>query len=99
MSWKLFAFLASLVALFAFLPMLGIIIAGPIAQAAGCTLDGSAVHPCFIAGQDYGKTLYRLSLLGWLTIYTMPLAAVALAGLGLTQAVLLLARRRRASER
>ena len=98
MSWKLFALLSILVALFAFLPMLGVIIAGPVAQAAGCALDGGSVHPCVIAGQDYGKTLYRMVLLGWLTIYTIPLAILAFAGLAVTQAVLLLTCRRGASE-
>ena len=95
MSWKLFALLTLLVALLAFLPMLGVIVAGPIAQAAGCALDGGSVHPCIIAGEDYGKTLYRMSLLGWLTIYTMPVAILAFAGLSVIQAVLLLTRRHR----
>jgi ABC-type multidrug transport system permease subunit len=95
MSWKLFALLSILVALFAFFPMLGVVIAGPVAQAAGCALDGGSVHPCVIAGQDYGKTLYRMSLLGWLTIYTVPLAVLAFAGLSVIQAALLLTRRRR----
>ena len=95
MSWKRFALLTLLVALFAFLPMLGVIVAGPIAQAAGCALDGGSVHPCIIAGEDYGKTLYRMSLLGWLTIYTMPVAILAFAGLSVIQAVLLLTRRHR----
>lgn len=96
MSWKLFALLAALIALFAFLPMLGIVIAGTVAQAAGCPLDGSTVRPCMIAGADYGKYLYRLSLLGWLTIYTVPAALAAFAGLVVAQLGLLVLRRNKA---
>jgi len=93
MSWKAFGILAALLGLFAFLPMLGIVIAGTVAQVAGCRLDGSGIHPCLIAGTDYGKSLYGLSLLGWLTIYTLPVALVAFAGLAVTQIGLKLSRR------
>ena len=95
MSGKLFASLTTLLAMFAFLPMLGIVLAGTVAQVAECQLDGSGVRPCIIAGTDYGKYLYRLSLLGWLTIYTAPLALMGFAGLVVMQFVLLIARRRR----
>jgi hypothetical protein len=74
--------------------MLGVIVAGTVAALAGCPLDGSAVSPCVIAGADYGKTLYNLSLLGWLTIQTVPVAALALGCLVVIQVGLRLLRRR-----
>ena len=86
MSWKLFAILCALIVFLTFSPMLGIVVAGTVAQLAGCTLDGSSVNPCIIGGADYGKTLYGLSLMGWRVIETMPLGAGALALLVVVQA-------------
>lgn len=78
MPWKIFWILAAIVVLLGFSPMLGVIVAGTVAALAGCPLDGSPVRPCLIAGADCGNTLYNLSLLGWLTIQAVPLAALAL---------------------
>lgn len=52
--------------------------AGAIATANGCTLDEGSVHPCLIAGSDYGETLYTFGLMGWVGLMTCPLALILL---------------------
>ena len=37
------------------------------------------VHPCIIAGHDYGQLLYTLGVLGWLMLLTLPAGAFAFA--------------------
>jgi hypothetical protein len=55
-------------------PLLSGLVAGSIANAAGCQLDESGVHPCIINGEDYGETLLTMAMMTWLGIASIPLA-------------------------
>ncbi|WP_137156977.1 hypothetical protein [Rhizobium sp. FKL33] len=65
------------IVLFALGPLLLALSAGLIAQTAGCTLDEGSVHACLIGGVELGETLYTMFVLGWLTMMTAPLGAIA----------------------
>ncbi len=55
------------------LPLIPVVIAGSIASYYNCTLNEAAAHPCIVMGEDYGKTFYALSMLGWFAIATLPI--------------------------
>ena len=48
---------------------------GWFASSHGCTLHEGFVNPCVVDGTDYGETLYQLGMMGWLMLFTLPLAA------------------------
>jgi hypothetical protein len=75
MAWILFA-----IVFVSASPLLCALIAGVIANTLGCQLDEGNVHPCLIAGVDLGEILYAMGVLGWLTLATMPMGALALVG-------------------
>jgi hypothetical protein len=70
-------------------PVISVVFASVIANANGCVVDEGSVHPCLIAGSDWGETLYTLGVLGWLMLVTLPVGSVAL----LVLAVVLLVHR------
>lgn len=72
-----FVTLAAII-LFAFLPVLSVLIAGITAQMSGCQVDEGSVHPCMIAGFDAGELLYSLTVLGWLMLATIPAGLIML---------------------
>jgi hypothetical protein len=84
-----------------FLPLIGVMAVGTIAERYGCQVDEGSVHPCVVNGQDIGQTLYTFGVLGWLMIATIPLGVgAALAYIGLVLLFYLargLVRRRRAT--
>ena len=53
-------------------PIGSVLIASTIAEANGCALNASAVHPCIVGGVDRGETLLVMSALGWLAFVTLP---------------------------
>ncbi len=55
-------------------PIISVVIAGTLANAHGCQLDEGSVHPCMIAGTDWGETLYTMAVAGWFMLVTLPLA-------------------------
>jgi hypothetical protein len=57
------------------LPLVSTMAAGLIASHYGCQLDEGSVHPCVIAGEDRGATLYTLGMMGWFMIATLPIGA------------------------
>jgi hypothetical protein len=67
------------IVLFAVSPMILAAIASAIAGSAGCALDEGSIHPCVIAGEDWGSTLYTMAMMGWLAIATIQIGAIALA--------------------
>ncbi|MBB3609747.1 hypothetical protein [Rhizobium sp. BK602] len=73
-----FVVLAAII-LFAFLPVLSVLLAGITAQVSGCQVDEGSVHPCMIAGFDAGELLYSLTVLGWLMLATIPAGLIMLA--------------------
>jgi hypothetical protein len=68
----------ALIALFAIHPILVSMLAGFIARAAGCRLDEGDIHPCVIAGRDYGAVLYDMGTYLWAMIFTFFAAEAAL---------------------
>lgn len=65
------------IVLFALGPLLLALSASVIAQANGCALDEGSVHSCLVAGVEMGEALYTMFVLGWLTMMTAPLGAMA----------------------
>jgi hypothetical protein len=65
------------IVLFALGPLLLALSASVIAQANGCGLDEGSVHSCLVAGVEMGEALYTMFVLGWLTMVTAPLGAMA----------------------
>ena len=84
--WIVYAVVLSLILLVALAPIICVIIAAAVASSHGCQLDEGSVHPCVIAGHDYGETLYTLGVMGWLMLVTLPAGAFA----GLVWLVILL---------
>jgi hypothetical protein len=68
------------IGLVAFGPLLVSLGAGAVATALGCRLDEGQPHPCVFGGTDLGSTLYTLGVLGWLSLASIPLGLILLAG-------------------
>lgn len=66
------------IVLWTLLPMISVLTAGAIAQAAGCALDEGRVNPCTVAGMDVGEALYTMFVMGWMFFLTVPTGLVAL---------------------
>jgi hypothetical protein len=64
--------LIALATLWAWSPALGVIIADAIADFGGCAGDEGRVHPCVIAGHDFGEYIYHLTVSGWMMLVTWP---------------------------
>jgi hypothetical protein len=62
-----------LILVIAFSPLISVLIAGGIADANGCQLDEGSIHPCIVNGQDMGRTLYTMGVLGWFMLVTIPI--------------------------
>ncbi len=56
------------------LPLLLTIAAATVANTFGCALDESGVHPCVIAGIDYGEPLAFMGIMFWFSMITFPMA-------------------------
>ena len=75
--------------------MLSLALAIGVASPFGCALDEGSVHPCVVFGLDLGALLYVMAVAGWMTLFTAPLAAIALAGWLVVALVMFAIRRRR----
>lgn len=73
--WWAYGLVLVLILLFAFAPIISIMVSGAIAEANGCTLNEADVHPCIVNGTDLGPTLSVMFVLGWLALATLPLGA------------------------
>lgn len=62
---------------FAALPLLVTIGAGLIASALGCKLDESGTSICLLGSLDIGGDLSTLGIVGWLSLITIPIGALA----------------------
>ncbi|MGV3574450.1 MAG: hypothetical protein ACO1O4_04840 [Devosia sp.] len=74
--WAYWLFLA-VIALFAFAPVISVLVASFIAESSGCSLNEGSINPCLVAGSDLGSTIYTLFVLGWFAIATLPLGGAA----------------------
>lgn len=57
-------------------PMAATFVAYAIARANGCTLHEGFANPCVVLGADIGSALYSMGVMFWLTLITMPVAAL-----------------------
>jgi hypothetical protein len=74
------------------LPLVSLLLSLAIANLAGCALDEGSVHPCVIAGFDFGTALYTMFVFTWLGLLTLPALGLALPLWGVVELVV---RRRR----
>lgn len=77
-------------------PMLSMFVAAAIADHFGCRLHEGFANPCLVAGRDIGEALYNMAMMGWLMLFTLPLAALLLIAWLVAEIVAALRRRRRA---
>ena len=81
--WARYLWLAVLLLLIALAPVISVVVAGMLANANGCALDEGSVHPCLIAGADWGEALYTMGVAGWLALATLPFGVMALGALAI----------------
>lgn len=78
MRWLRLVLFLALIACLA--PAISMAIAASIASWNGCSLNETSIQTCIINGQDYGKTLTTMAMMGWFLMTTLP-AAVCVAAL------------------
>ena len=93
--WIIYLILLFLIVGVALAPVGCVVLAGTIGDINGCKVDEGSVHPCVIAGKDYGQSLYTLGVLGWFMLLTLPAGVV----LGLFWLIILLVHRVRWNRR
>lgn len=71
-SWLPYWLSLVVIIVLAALPIIGLVIAGTIADANGCRVDEGSVHPCIVGGVDMGSMLYSLGVLGWMMLLSIP---------------------------
>lgn len=75
-------------------PMLSMLVAAAVAKHNGCTLHEGFANPCVVAGVDIGTLLYNMAVMGWLMLFTLPLAALVVLVWLVAEIVAALRRRR-----
>jgi len=78
------------------LPVLAMLAATTVADAAGCRVDESGAHPCVILGADVGGMLYAGFTSAWYSFVTLPVGAVVACIWLAAEATSFIVRRRRA---
>jgi hypothetical protein len=76
--WGWYGLALTLILLLAAAPLIGVMVAGAVAEANGCVLHEGFVNSCLVEGVERGDMLYTLFVLGWLMLATIPLGALAL---------------------
>lgn len=77
--------------LLVWLPAIPFALALLAASLTGCLLSKGAVHPCIVAGIDFGPPLTLMALMTWVVIALLPFMALTLVvglGWGLVRLVL-----------
>jgi len=77
-------------------PIASVAAAGIIASWNGCTLHEGNVNPCIVNGQDIGRTLYSMGMMGWFMIALIPIGAIAFAAWTTAWLIWFVVKRRRA---
>ena len=70
--------LLAAIILFAFAPLISVLLSSWIASANDCVLNEGGVNPCIIGGVDYGATLTTMFVAGWFMFFTFPAGVAAL---------------------
>ena len=74
MIWAL-----GMILLFGASPWVPLLLAMLFGMTFGCVLDDAgSVHPCVVMGLDFGYLLYAMSRAPWFSMFTTPLAGLAL---------------------
>lgn len=68
-----------IILLWMFSPMIPVFIASAIASRCDCKLNEGGARPCIVFGRDIGGTLYRMFVMGWFSLLTIPTGLLALA--------------------
>lgn len=77
-GYIVFIYLA--IAFFAISPFLLAVLSDLIGNWLGCNINEGGTDPCFRWGLDFGKVLYPMFVMGWLTLMTMPVAVLIAIG-------------------
>lgn len=72
---------------FAIIPFILAVLADAIGNWLGCNINEGGTDPCIRWGVDFGRVLYPMFVMGWLTLMTIPIATVL--GIGFTVYLLL----------
>jgi TRAP-type C4-dicarboxylate transport system permease small subunit len=94
MSTRKNIFIYGLILLYAFAPLLSVLVCGMIASLAGCNVSEAGASPCPILGFDMGGVLVTMLVCGWLMFWTLPSGLLFLVIF--TIIVLILRQRRKA---
>lgn len=70
------------IALFGLSPFFSAILSGVVGNWLGCNINEGGTDPCHRWGMDFGKVLYPMFVMGWLSLITVPIAM--LLGIGFT---------------
>jgi hypothetical protein len=98
MTKKLMVWALAMILAFGALPLVSLLLAMIIALPLGCRLDEGNVYPCVIFGLDFGTLLYVMAVSGWLAMFTVPVAGLALIVWLIVLVILLVMRRHRRPE-
>jgi hypothetical protein len=58
----------------------------PLSLIGNCTVTESEIYPCVILGQDIGRFLYTIGVLGWSFLVTFPIGGLVVL-VGITKKV------------
>ncbi|MEO8205287.1 MAG: hypothetical protein ABI615_03845 [Chthoniobacterales bacterium] len=75
--WIINTIAYALIALWTLWPVVSVCLAFFMAWLGNATVDEGSMHPCIIAGHDYGETVYTLFVLGWFGMWTIPTGVLA----------------------
>jgi TRAP-type C4-dicarboxylate transport system permease small subunit len=90
-STRKIIFIYGLILLYAFAPLLSVLLCGVIASLAECNVSEAGASPCPILGFDMGGVLVTMLVCGWLMFWTLPSGLLLL----LVFTIIVLIRRRR----
>ena len=58
------------------LPAISRLLAGLVASINGCRIAEGSTAACLIGGADWGAALRTMTAIGWLAMFTVPIAAL-----------------------
>jgi len=76
--WRVYWLLFVVIVLFALAPVLSALFSGLLAEINGCTLTEHDMHPCMVAGMEFGGVISFFFVLGLFALVTLPLGGGAL---------------------
>ena len=92
MSTRKIIFIYGLILLYAFAPLLSVLVCSVTASLAGCDVSEAGASPCPMLGFDIGGVLVTMLVCGWLMFWTLPSGLLFLVVFTI---IVLIGRRRR----